>query len=273
MDLVLFAAGAVQLRPPRGWWVRELPHGREVLLVVSPSESGSQKSPPVDGVWISYHAKPKSQQSAESELLSMINPRVRLAVGNAAVLKQPVRRQLANWPSVEIEFDRSDPARLDKASPARGSHILVLTDWGVVELHVSAPPDVYDARSGEFERLLSDLSLVEPQAESSEVSAEVADARDVVGAWKAYRSRLRLSADGTIEIEGDRTRVIPPSGTQRRYEYAKMSLAGRFRAEDDLLYVVWNDGSKLNFRWKLSGSDLLLTDHEGQISQLRRLYE
>ena len=52
-----------------------------------------------------------------------------------------------------------------------------------------------------------------------------------------------------------------------------MSLAGRFRAKNDLLHVVWDDGSKLNFRWKLSGSALLLTDHEGQISQLQRLYE
>ena len=272
-DLVLFAAGAVQIRPPAGWWVRELPFGREVRLVLSPSESRSSKSLPVDGIWMSYHAQGKTQQNAESELLSLIQSRVRLAIGNAAAVKQPSLHRLENWPAVELEFERAEAVQGIRAPAVRGSHILVRTDWGIVEMHVSAPPDVYEHRSQEFERLLTELRLEEPQLRVRAVAPAVLDASDIVGVWKAYRSRLRLSEDGNIEIELDRGRVVPPNGVDRRYEYASMSLVGHFRAENDLLHVVWDDGSKLNFRWKLNGSNLLLTDHEGQISQLQRLYE
>ena len=46
-----------------------------------------------------------------------------------------------------------------------------------------------------------------------------------------------------------------------------------FEAKEDLLLVEWKDGSKLNFRWKVKDGDLLLTDHEGRISKLRRIVE
>ena len=50
-------------------------------------------------------------------------------------------------------------------------------------------------------------------------------------------------------------------------------LTGTFLAQEGLLLVTWDDGSKLNYRWRLLGHDLLLTDHQGRISHLRRLIQ
>lgn len=50
------------------------------------------------------------------------------------------------------------------------------------------------------------------------------------------------------------------------------TLAGRYRAENDLLLVTWADGSRTNYRWRRQGPNLFLTDHTGRTSQLRRIY-
>ena len=50
-------------------------------------------------------------------------------------------------------------------------------------------------------------------------------------------------------------------------------LTGRFRARDDLILIFWDDGSKLNYQWRLHNGDFLLTDHTGQASQRQRFLD
>ena len=50
-------------------------------------------------------------------------------------------------------------------------------------------------------------------------------------------------------------------------------LAGRFKVADDLLMVDYIDDSRSNYRWRIEGTELMLTDHEGRVSQLARIYE
>ena len=50
-------------------------------------------------------------------------------------------------------------------------------------------------------------------------------------------------------------------------------LTGRYQANGDLLLITWDDGSQLNYRWLVTDGDLMLTDHYGRVSQLRRHFD
>ena len=83
---------------------------------------------------------------------------------------------------------------------------------------------------------------------------------------------MKLDGLGHILIKFDRPQVTPidrigSDQVPRRV----VRLTGRYRARDDLILISWDDGSKLNYRWRLHNGDLLLTDNTGQVSQLRRL--
>ena len=272
-DIVLFAAGAVEARPPLGWWIREIPYGREVRLLITPVEHRASNEMPADGIWLTYHAQHRPKPDAVSKLPALARRRARLAAGRGALLERSAEGPLAGCRAAYTEYQKTVEKRDGPAEEFRGSHVLALTAWGFVELHFSAPLDRFELRSREFQRMLRDLRLAEPRRLVEEGVTTVKDAADILGVWKAFRSRMRLLADGGIEIELDRSRVVPPRVANRPYEYVKMSLRGRFRAQQDLLFVEWEDGSKLNFRWRLDRGNLLLTDHEGQISLLYRLYE
>jgi len=155
----------------------------------------------------------------------------------------------------------------------RGSHVLVSTPWGLFEFHAQFPVNRYEEQLGEAARLLKHVKLNAPTvAKPGPTTEHTIAAAPIHGSWKAFRSRLRLSSDGSIEIALDRARIISPPQADR-LPVGDELLQGQYRADGDLLFVQWRDGSKLNFRWKLNGDDLLLTDHEGQLSQLRRIAE
>jgi hypothetical protein len=50
-------------------------------------------------------------------------------------------------------------------------------------------------------------------------------------------------------------------------------LDGQFVAVGDLLFIAWRDGTRLNLRWYRNEDDLVLADHEGRVSRLKRLLE
>ena len=123
----------------------------------------------------------------------------------------------------------------------------------------------------ELERVVDDLRLVEPAAKPQHVRSPVSDAASILGSWKGHASRLRLRGDGTVAIVTDEPfRFTTKHGDQRRDGHG---VTGRYAARDDLMFIEWEDNSKLNYRWRLRGDKLLLTDHEGHMTQLVRLSE
>lgn len=259
-DSLSFGAGAVQLSPIRDWWIREVPQGRDIFLVMSPEPP---KRLPDDGIWLTYHVAEPTTLPVSDELRGKLLSRLRATTDRAAKFSEASEFQIDSWPGIAVEF--LIPAS-SSTPPLQGRHVLVRTDWGIFELHASAPRDQFDARSAMWAGLWKSIRLEAPKAKAEPVAQTTRDAAAVVGSWKSYRSRMRLRGNGTIEIVPDSVNLlIDPNSPQL--------LRGTYQARGDLLYVTWTDGSRLNFRWRSRQGDLFLTDHEGQISQLKRLLE
>jgi len=113
------------------------------------------------------------------------------------------------------------------------------------------------------------MEINSPAKDQQQAIAITNDAQPIFGSWRAYRSLLQLLGEGRILI------TVDPSATQSLDATAghkhQEQLIGVFKAQGDLLFVTWKDGSKLNYRWRLEQGELLMTDHQGQISQLRRV--
>lgn len=272
-DIVRLAGGAVELRVRQGWWIWEVPQGREVRIALSPTRPASLKTMPAAGHWVCFHVG--TSDSADSRQFLSDQMRQRLAevsAGQAAPLNSIQFHRLGLWDAAEIEFSLPADGAAGRA-PIHGSHVLVRTPWGLFEFHSQFPADRYQQQTHETARLLRQVVLTAPRVmEPGPTSAETDAAAPIHGSWKAFRSRLRLRPNGGIEIATDRPQLISPPEAEEQPVRSPL-LRGRYRADGDLLYVQWQDGSKLNFRWKLNGGDLLLTDHDGQISQLRRIAE
>ena len=171
----------------------------------------------------------------------------------------------------------ADGQRAHLASSARhGFHALLSTDWSLVELHAVSNLEPSGDDHAQFERILAGLELHAPVvAANVNVIPPIQDARQIIGSWKAYRSRLRLHADGRIMIEPDRVKRSsrPISVVDDVSNLKDEPIEGQFEAKDDVLFVRWDDGSRVNYRWRLASGRLLLTDNDGQISQLQRILE
>lgn len=261
-DSISFAAGAVQLKAPDGWWVQELPRRREVRLVLSPEEFG--KRIPRDAIWLCYHVVGPSRMTREAELQGMLPGRLRLSTDATATASAPTVFQFGPWLAVAQEFVSSQSQADDV--PIKGRHVLVRTDWGIFELHASAPVNRFETRTAAWTQVWKSIQLEAPANFSPYETTAVLEASAILGSWKSYRSRMRLRHDGTISIVPDSVNLLTTAGSPDVLE-------GTFESRGDLLFVTWRDGSRLNFRWRSRGSDLFLTDHEGQISQLKRLLE
>jgi hypothetical protein len=286
-DVVFHAAGAVEVRLPAGWHLWEVTQGREMRLVLSPSPANALGGLPDDGVWLTYHVRSLTaadERGMHAELNEMLARRVRLATDNLATFGHQSALRIGPWPAVKQEFDIATTE--DRSSSAAvthtGYHILSRTTWGICELHAVSPVAWFDRRAEQFDRIVADLILREPQHRPQSLSGEIRDAAPIIGTWRSYRSRVKLNSDGRIEIFPDKQITLPvaiqssgEASNETAHETAKkiLPLTGRFEARGDVLLVRWQDGSRLNYRWTLAGDELLLTDHDGQISQLRRILE
>lgn len=270
-DLVRLAAGAVEMRVPRDWWIWEVPAGREVRVALAPQRPKALNQAPKSGYWVCFHLYTDRMAESGVELSDRLRQRlVELTGGNLVPQAGPQFHRLGPWEAVEQEFSLP-PKGL--GGPQRGSHVLVGTPWGWFEFHAQFAAADYEAHLPEMAHLLQQVTLSAPaMALERATVAETQAASPILGVWKAFRSRLRLSGRGAIEIAPDTVQLISPQALDGLPVRPEL-LRGRFRAEGDLLFVEWADGSKLNFRWKLREGDLLLTDHDGQISQLRRIAE
>jgi len=272
-DIIRFAGGAVELRVRQGWWVWEVPTGREVRVALSPTRPDSLKKVPTSGYWVCFHLSPANSTNPQEYLAQRMQQRMlEISGGDAEPLESIRFQRIGPWDAAELEFSLP-PSAHGGTTAIRGSHVLVSTPGGLFEFHMQFPIDRYEEHLDEVGWILSQVRLTAPTvADAGPPTPETIAATPIHGSWKAFRSRLRLFSDGRIEIAIDRVQLIlpPPVGLPA---VGNDLLQGQYRAEGDLLFVQWLDGSKLNFRWTLKGGELLLTDHEGQISRLRRIAE
>jgi len=271
-DIVLYAGGVVEVRPPLGWHIAEVPFGREVRLLVTPQPIEGRRVMPTDGMWITFHAQSIRQGFAVDTIQEVLQKRLKLSVKKVRLAGNVSIMNIADYPAVKQEFTIGDGlANQPNTSDTHiGFHVLIRSTFGILELHAVAPATEHALRKEQFESTISTIVLKKPQDDGDVVVDSVSDAKPVIGSWKAFRSRLRLYGDGRIVIRPDRPSKIVP---QRIDKAADGILTGRYEARGDLIFVRWDDGSRQNLRWRRHNENLLITDHDGQISQLRRIFE
>lgn len=259
--IVAHAGGVVQLRPPIDWHVSEVPFGREVRLVLSPSPLPEIPAMPNDGIWIVVHARANSANLSKEGLSAMLDSRVTLTTDGDVTTEPETQFTHQSLIGVRQRF-KTIVSKPGRSGQYEGVHVLLRGHESLIELHAEAPYGHFPKRTSQIEETIKSLVLRKPaRIEREKVADSVAAASTVLGSWKAYRSRLQLYGNGRIVIKLD--------GKKKQSGL----LMGRFAANDDLIFVTWDDNSRLNFRWRLYGDNLLLTDHDGQISQLRRIFE
>ncbi|MDA1053057.1 MAG: hypothetical protein O3C40_21605 [Planctomycetota bacterium] len=255
---IQFAGGSIELKVPADWWSEEVPFGREVRLVIAPQRPLNIRRMPIDGMWIAYHAVGSSDASSEDALSRELSNRLRSAVVGNAQYSPPVLFQFGDWPAAVAEFTSTEASSANAS--ITGRHVLVRTEWGVFEFHASAPDAVVESRSNIWTATWESLRLNPPATTMGSSREPLGESNGIIGNWKSYRSRMQFSSDGRIVI-------VPDAVGNNR---STNPLTGTYEARNDLVFVRWDDGSRLNFRWRLQGNDLFLTDHEGQISHLKR---
>lgn len=270
-DVVIHAAGGVVLSVPAGWHVAEVPWIREERLVITPVVLSRRDRMPDDGCWLSYHCRPREGGDPRAELAEIVTPRLQLATDSQAEIEGPVVwEQIGGWPACRQAFAIAGDAQSRPPREAeRGEHLAVRTPWGIVEIHAVYPAALAAEREATLRGMLAGMQLAAPQRPAGEIAPSVAAAAEALGPWKAYASRVELRGDGRIFMSFDARRRV----TLERQNGTPAHIAGHFRAEGDVIYVTWDDGSQQNFRWRRAEQDLLLTDHDGQVSTLRRLFQ
>ena len=263
-DVALYAADSVQIPVPPGWQTLEVPYGREVRLVLLPPGVTWTPTTP-DAAWICHHIMPMSdsEQAATAELADFNQRRVRAAVGMQGTFSEPAQARLSDWPAIAQEFVVTAPPQ-----ERRGHHLSSRTPWGVVEVHFGTTAADYADRVEAYELMMQGLRVQPPRRDERPPVEHVRDAAPILGSWKAYRSRLQLSPDGQVRIMIDPINLHSIDTSP-----SSQILSGEYSAQDDLLYIRWSDGSLLNYRWRMHGQELLLTDHLGQPSRLKRLLD
>jgi hypothetical protein len=263
--VAVHAGGAVVLAVPSDWEIREVPFRREVRLTLAP-RLPTDTQPPLDGMWLAYHYQSRVPRDAAA-LAAFATERLRSVIGSEAVARDaPAAMTVAGTEALRIDFDK----KTENGDTQRGFYLLVASDWGDCEVVAAAPDEQWEIRGREFAEIVDSLQLNEPDVRRPPAAAHIHDAEPILGSWKSYCGLLRLSAEGRISIVSDSPfRYAAEDGTT----HSASEIAGRFRANQDLLFIEWDDGSKLNFRWRGQSQRLLLTDHNGRMTQLRRVLE
>ena len=270
-DVVIHAGGAVEFSIDQGWTVSEVPFGREVRLYLTRGPLPKRIAKLSDGAWLVFHARASKEKLSDRELADLLTARVRDATESIVIIQTPRKVNVAGHAGLRGRFQYTDGN--DKTPGVRrGVHLLVPVEGGLFELHLVAADADFAQRVGQLDAILRTLKLRSPKQTRPRPDPHHIAA--ILGHWKALHSRLQLHDDGRVVIRFDRTGNYALDARGKPAFDAKLTmLAGRYRAQNDLLLVTWSDGSRTNYRWRREGADLFLTDHTGRTSQLRRIYQ
>ena len=268
---VLFAGRTVKFQLPQGWSVKEIPVAREVRLFVGPGELPNDPRQLQRGLWLVH-----SPASAPDALRRRLKEELRLRVsdvtgGRAKLIGSPRRISVGEYPGLQQDMEL--PALESHGWIRRASHIVVASPWGLLEIHGIAPVDAEDQVRSGLQLILRSLRLQQPQPPLRARSPEVSDAQPVLGSWKGLKGRLHFSEHGRVELCFDRVATIEVQNDHRSplVDFGD-KLHGRFTAEDDVIFITWDDGSQLNYRWKIRQGELHLLDSTRRSSVLKRLF-
>ena len=300
---VLHAGGAVQLQIPADWVVREVPQGREVRLLLCPPSPHDANGDVLEAdtlLWLVLRYRPEGLPSlTDDQLVKTAATKLDYRLGGAKVrpAQSPIwMNGAARWAKLEFELPtgrqtlREGATRGEPPQTVVGTYLLQQVDWGRLEvcsLQWDRDAQESRARSADLQPILSSIRLIRPQPKPQRSRETVGDALHAMGLWKASRSMMRLEPNGRIAIISDEpfeVEEIEDAGaqalgdTQRGDDRAQVpqtaaQVIGEYTAQGDVIYTVWEDGSKLNYRWKIHHGDLLLTDHRGRTAKLWRLSE
>lgn len=272
--IVIHAAGALEVSVPLLWHVAEVVSGREIRVVLTPEEMAADQKDPTGGIWFCYHYRPE-MNLPDGEFPALLAERLQLTTPEAETTDRPEWILVDDFAAVRQEFSlppsAADPE--EAKDGVIGWHTLVRTRWGLVEIHATSPLSSIEEHREIWAATISTIRLGPPQLDEAMPEPQIADATPVLGSWKGVGSRIQWTSEGLVEMTFDGRGVYllefegsdPPERTTR--------LTGHFEARDDLLFVTWDDESRLNLRWRIAGDHLLLTDHNGEVSALRRLLQ
>ncbi len=95
-----------------------------------------------------------------------------------------------------------------------------------------------------------------------------------MGSWKGRQVAVHFLPQGRVRLDFDTVQTLTAirdghavSGGSGKH------IEGSFAAQADVIYITWDDGSRLNYRWQVHAGELLLMDHTGSSSRLRRLFD
>lgn len=262
--VVVHAARAIILAVPTNWQVREMPWAREVRLAMAPGlpDTASELR---DGMWLAYHHQSRVPTEADELRVFAMDRFQSIAPTDAEMVTTPTIVTVDERIAVRLGFD----LRTSKGNH-HGFFLLVAAPWGHCELQAMSPDQHWSRRESEFARIVDSLQLRPPKVLELPMTDQVRDAKPILGSWKSFRGRLRLWGDGRVSIVTDRPFEYTSDDGETHQGH---EVTGRFEARGDLLMIVWDDNSKLNFRWRRQINRLLLTDHEGRTTQLRSILE
>ena len=265
---VSYSGGAVRLPLPDGWTVSEMPADRAIRLLLTPGAPPQSLKSLADGVWLNYHyrAGRSLDRAALQTLLASLSKR---STSEAARWQPPAAQVLGGLEGWLQTF--TDVAA--DGTPVTGYHWLAATDLGMVELHWVAPQSAAAERAAQLQHALMFARFGDPALEAAAAGEQQRDAVALLGTWKGLDRRLTLAGDGKVEavFDGHGVYALDSNG-YLNYAKRQTSTAGEFTAKGDVLHVTWNDGRRVNFRWRLQQGQLLLTDHHGRVNELARLF-
>lgn len=266
-----FAAGAVEAHLPEGWRFRQSPYGREKRCTFFLPNARSQDGRTQVAMWMTYHAVARTAEAPEPELTRWIQVRRVLATGSSSTVHEARWMRIDGWPAVSQDFAIA-------ASPETrgliGQHVLVRTDWGILEAFAAAPAGDWNVVGPGFNELLGLVRLRAPLMDSDAITSAAQLATPILGAWRTERGTLRLRGSAQLEfISDERSPADVGLALPVHSRQCGNRVAGHFTAQSNRLIVIWEDGSLANFRWKSQQDELTLIDQDGRVSQLKRLLE
>ena len=264
--VAIHAAGAVTMSFPTTWTVHEVPVRREIRLVLRPNELRDSEQSAANRVefWLSYHHQSGLGNDAQ-QLRRFAKNRVAAITRGRLDIDDLRATSIDSYPAIQVTFHYE---LMETNRIAR--YIAAVAPWGHVELQTSTLAEDWAGHEGMFSEIVNSIRLAQPSVSQRMVVGSVHDASPILGSWKSYRGRMRLVDDGRVEIVADQ--AFSYESTEGTTETSK-KIIGQFRAQQDLLFIEWADGSQLNFRWRLAGNRLLLTDHNGRMTQLHVILE
>lgn len=276
--------------------------GRRVSrLATDVDGSDDQRKDLINGMWLSltYHRKDQ-RLMLEDDLLDFARTRLdKLSYGKATVSNATtVSDKSGRWAVIELETPSfshfsSDSFRRRDQEKESGLYLVQQVEWAELEVFFSWSGNSATTVNEQVGEIVGSIRLERPKGKRGRIKRAVKDAVRILGSWKSSRGRMQLQGDGVIRIVTDdpfevevvgaadvKTRTAKSSSAElaagndastRREDDEPLladTIEGTFKARDDLLFTVWQDGSKLNYRWRLHNGALLLTDSEGRTSKL-----